>query len=285
MKKLLFLILVLLISLIISLFMISNQKDIIEDYYTIIESKGYVMEEDREISFDIYSRKENTLIENPLNNEYVLELDTMKIKLEDIRIEKNQIKDKLYLIKIYSNMPLFNEEEYHSKTSKLVITNSKYSLNLAYGEMSFLNPKGYKLISLDGLFGSYIEYHNSLILAGINIKFHDEYEYLTSIKAVACHGILSKAREDLVLENQIDNKAMGYNYNPIKPEQDYLLTLNSKTYFIPLGYSEVSIIRSSYLTFTLDTKKYYFDTFDFMTNILDLDNYQEYQRKGEIKYA
>lgn len=285
MKKIFCLLFIIIISLIVGLFVYSSKKDTIEEFYTILESKGYVVEEDREISFDIYSRKENTLISNPSNNEYTLELDKMKLRLENVHIDLFQIKEKLYLIKVYASMPLFEETEYKSMKQDLIITNSKYSIRLSYGEISFLNPKGYELLSLDSLYGSYIKYNESMLLAGINLTFHDSYEYLTNLRVGPASGILSKARDNLTLDTIIDIPSMGYSYKPNKQEDNYLLSLKSNIYFIPLGYKTISIIRSSYITLELDLKKYYFDSFDFMTNTLDIEEYKDFEKKGEIIYA
>lgn len=285
MKKIFCLLFIIIIALIVGLFVYSSKKDTIEEFYTILESKGYVVEEDREISFDIYSRKENTLISNPSNNEYTLELDKMKLRLENVHIDLFQIKEKLYLIKVYASMPLFEETEYKSMKQDLIITNSKYSIRLSYGEISFLNPKGYELLSLDSLYGSYIKYNESMLLAGINLTFHDSYEYLTNLRVGPASGILSKARDNLTLDTIIDIPSMGYSYKPNKQEDNYLLSLKSNIYFIPLGYKTISIIRSSYITLELDLKKYYFDSFDFMTNTLDIEEYKDFEKKGEIIYA
>lgn len=285
MKKILGILFFVLIGCVFILYILSGNKNIKDEFYTILESKGYVIDEDREISFDIYSKRENTLIENPLNNEYVLELDNMKIKLLDIHIDTLKIKDDLYLIKLYASMPKFNEIEYKSHKQTLVITNLKYTLSLEYGEISFLNPKDYKLLSLDTLYGSYIHYNEGLLLAGINLKFHFDYEYLINFSIGVGYGILSKSRSDLLLDNLIDIPSMGYSYKPNKIEENYLLSLKSNTYFIPVGYKNIGIVRSSYITLELDLEKYYFDSFSFMTNNLDLDEYRGYERMGEIFYA
>ena len=40
-----------------------------------------------------------------------------------------------------------------------------------------------------------------------------------------------------------------------------------------------------YIVITIDTKTYYIDTFDFMTNMYDFNEYKNMMEKGGISYA
>ena len=289
MKKLVLIIFSINIISIVILYLYSNQKRINLDFYSLYEAKGLVMEEDREISFDFYSYKKDVIVSDVNKNEYILVLDNMRVKLEGVRINSYSIKDNLYLFKLYAKMPILKidkEGEYSSNKQNLVIINQNYTLTLEYGPISFLDPKHYKLVSLDSIYGSYMKLDNELTLVGLNIRLHNDYSYLTKLRlGNICFSDLSKAKFDSLFDNIINMSSFGYNYNYKKYDDIYSLEIESKDIFIPLGYKDLSIIRESYIIFELDLKKYYFDTFKFMNNTLDLDEYETFKRKGNIEYV
>ena len=286
MKKIVLILLNINIVFIVLLYLYSNQKRINLEFYSIYEAKGLVMEKDREISFDFYSYKKDVLIEDINKNEYILELDNMKIKLDVIRIDSFLVKDNLYLFKLYAKMPILSNVEYFSNKQDLVIINQNYKLTLKYGPISFLNPNSYKLLSLDSLYGSYMKIDKELALVGLNLKLHNNYSYLTKLRlGNICYSDLSKTKFDTLFDNVINLSSFGYNYNYKKYEDIYSLKIESKDLFIPLGYKELSIIRESYIIFELDLETYYFDTFKFLNNTLDILEYDNFKMKGEIEYV
>ena len=183
-------------------------------------------------------------------------------------------------------MPILSNVEYFSNKQDLVIINQNYKLTLKYGPISFLNPNSYKLVSLDSLYGSYMKIDKELALVGLNLKLHNNYSYLTKLRlGNICYGDLSKTKFDTLFDNIINLSSFGYNYNYKKYDDIYSLKIESKDLFIPLGYKELSIIRESYIVFELDLETYYFDTFKFLNNTLDLLEYDNFKMKGKIEYV
>jgi hypothetical protein len=101
----------------------------------------------------------------------------------------------------------------------------------------------------------------------------------------ACYGILSKALFNTKLDNICDLNKIYDSYNPSYVEESNIIHLSSNTLFIPLGYRNINLIRMGYIVITVDTKTYYIDTFDFMTNMYDFNEYKNMMEKGGISYA
>jgi hypothetical protein len=285
MKKGIIIIFFTLIGLITFLFIYSNNKLTVFDYYSPYESKAYVNNKDREMSFDIYTKEKDSLLLNKDMNTYTLYLDDLSIVLENIRISSFDLGE-YYLIRVYSLMPGLTDMEYKSEGCNLEIKNPKYTVKLKYGKISFLKEDAYPLASISGLYGSYSYMNGILIMSGINIILSNHFSYLGSIRiGNTCFGTLSSAIFDLQMENICDITKIIPSYNPKKVEKDHIIGLESNTLFIPLGYKEITLLRSGYIMLTLDDKTYYIDTFDFMTNAYDFNDYKDMMIKGEVIYA
>ncbi len=273
---------ILFISIII-LIIISNNKQVKDDYYMILENKGYVMKDNRNMYFTVYSKKSDTLINYKDENSYTLLLDNMNFTLEVEDISKFEYKD-YYIYKLRTNMPIFNES--FSSKAKLKITNTKFTLILDIGTISFLNPNEYNLISLDLLYASYSYINDAKMLVGINIKLTDEYKFLKNFKITNyANGLLSKMIFDNSYDYEIEINKLVSGYKISYIEDNYIVGLKSNSFFVPITYKEAYMIKDSYITFELDGIKYYIDTFSFMVNDLKLEEYQKLMTLGEIKYA
>jgi hypothetical protein len=285
MKKGICITFLLLIASTIFLIFYSKEKITSYEYYSPLEGKAYIYDSEREISFDVYSFDKNSLIKNPELNIYTLKLDQTSIVLDSIRCNTFDFKD-YSIIRIYAKMPKMIEDEYYSKESILEIKNQKFILTLKYGAFSILNPISYSLLSISNLYGTYTYMNQSLILSGINITLTKDYEYMSSLRiGNACYGILSKALFDTKLDNICDLNKIYDSYNPSYVEESNIIHLSSNTLFIPLGYRNINLIRMGYIVITVDTKTYYIDTFDFMTNMYDFNEYKNMMEKGGISYA
>lgn len=285
MKKGIIITFLFLISLMGFLVFYSNEKITSYEYYSPLEGKAYIYDSEREISFDVYSYDKHSLIENPNLNIYTLKLDNTSILLESIRCNTFDFKD-YCIIRIYAKMPKMIDDEYHSKESILEIKNQKFILTLKYGAFSILNPIDYPLLSISNLYGTYTYMNQSLILSGINLTITNDYDYMSSLRiGNSCYGTLSKVIFDTKLENICDLNKIYDSYNPSYVEESNIIHLSSNTIFIPLGYRNINLIRMGYIVITLDTKDYYIDTFDFMTNMYDFNEYKNMMIKGDISYA
>lgn len=259
----------------------SNNKKINEGYHTIIESKSYVYEEGRRISFTVYSDTYNTLIRNTKNNSYVLKMGSLSYELENVEVERYKLEDS-NLIKIYADIP-YSSKTISSDSARLQIITSKFTLDLKIGTLSILNPSEYELLGVDRLYGSYSIIDGLKILVGINIKLSKSYTKMKDFKVGEyTYGNLRQSFESNNLPNEININDYISNYNPYRVERSEGIDVSNYTYFIPLNYITLGVIRHSYITINLDDKDYYIDDFSFMTNEFDYDEYKDKMKDGEF---
>ncbi|MGM9970495.1 MAG: hypothetical protein ACI35S_08895 [Anaeroplasma sp.] len=262
----------------------SDNKEINEEFSTIVEAKSYVIEPNRQISFSVYTKNKNSLIIYSDKNTYTLILDSNSFLLENVTISQFPISS-YYLIKIYADIPMVTKTECYAENAYLLIKNQKFSVSLNVGTMSFLSSNLYQLISIDSLSGSYSYINGELELVGINIEFSNNYNTLQEIRiGNTGYGILSKSIKGACFNNEIEILNIIPSYS-IKYTNHEFLSLQKDKYFIPIGYNSLYLIRGGYLVIKLDGKNYYIDTFDFMVNELEISNYEKKIVKGEVKYA
>ena len=147
MKKILIPIYSILIISFISLFVISYNKLIDYEFYTIKENHSFVYKEDRRMILNVYSKTKKPLIYYENENTYTVRLDGHTSRLKDIDITGIDYKD-YFLIRIESEIPYVTDSEYHSDRFYLEIVNQKYTVSLDMGTISILNPKEIELVSI-----------------------------------------------------------------------------------------------------------------------------------------
>jgi len=268
-----------LIAGIIFIAVFSNNKKGKEGYRTLLESKSYIYEEERRMTFNIYSDTYLTLLDDVKNNNYELDLVKVKYKLYNVEVNKYKI-DGATLIKVSADIPDVMEDT-TSDNAKLRIYTPKYKLDLQLGSITIIRPDGYELLGVDSLYGSYSNINGINHLVGINITFSGNYNKLNNFKiGEYTYGTLSQAIPDLKLKNEINISDYIYEYSPYIVERDKQLKLESNSYFIPLGYQILNPIREGYITMELDNNKYYLDVFNFMSNDYSYTDYKDYMKEG-----
>ena len=284
MKKVLYVILLVIIIGIISIYYYSENKTINESFYVIDTHYSFIYEENRNYNIDIYSDSSNSIIEYENDNIYQIINDNDIYTLNNVKINKQRV-NKYYVYQLSFSIFDIGEEEKIISNSILKIINQKYILELAIGDIYILKPTNYKLLNINNYYASYSYLNESLMLVGINIEFNDEYSKLYELKV----GNYSKGRLDLALKNTFLNNEINikevmpnYQYNVTS---DYPLNLESKSYFIPISYDNLKLIKESFITLNIDDTNYYLDNFPFITNILDLDDYKNYIKEGKISYV
>ena len=269
----------LLILGIIFIVIFSNNKKEKEGYRTLQESKSFIYEEGRRMTFNVYSDTYLTLLDDVKNNTYELDLLTEKYTLYNVEVKKYKI-DGATLIKISSDIPdIF--EDVSSDNAKLMIYTTKYKLALQLGSITIIRPDEYELLGIDSLYGSYSNINGMNHLVGVNITFSKNYNKLNNFKiGEFTYGTLSKSIIDTKLKNEINISDYIYGYSPYAVERDKSMTLESKTYFIPLGYQVLYPIKEGFITMELDNKKYYLDVFNFMSNDYSYKEHKDYMKEG-----
>lgn len=279
--------LILSIILIVFLFVIifvSNNKITNEEYYVILQNYSYVYKENRTFSISIYSNTNSSLIEYNDKNEYFLILDSFEVKLLDVDIKK-YISEKETLYKLEAKIPEV-EDKIKSDNAKLKIKNSSYELNFNLGTFSIFNSNGYNLLSINRLYGAFSNINNEKRLVGININIPNNFSFMTNFKIGEYgYGILSKCKYNLDLDYEIDINQIITNYNIKNIEEDYIIGLQNNNIFIPLSYYRNYLTKEGYITVELDGMKYYIDTFTFLVNEVNKNDYPSSIYKGDLKYA
>ena len=283
MKKIIIFIFILLISILSITIYFSYQKKSMNDYFIIKQNKSYVYKENEELSFELYSYKNNSLITFKDENEYFICYEDNIINLVDVSINEYYQND-IYLIKIKSKMPEVFKNGIIIKDLILKINNDKFSFMANMGSLSILDPTNYELLSINDLYASYSYINNNLMLVGINISLTKEYRTLSDFKiGNFTSSLLSLALKDSLYDNEIEIKKILPSYDPTEIEIK-TIDLKSNTYFIPITYIEYNVIKEGYITLKLDDKLYYLDTFSFITNDLIFNDYKNLSRSANISY-
>ncbi len=265
------------IILIITLIIINNNKNTSLKFYTIKESKSYVYKLDRRMSFDIYSNKDNTLLNysNDINIRLYLDADT-SYKLENISIDIDDMND-YYIYKITSDIP-YVYDEISSLDAYLDIHTSRYQFKAYIGSISIINPSC-DLLSISSFSASYSLIDDINELVGINIEFSNNYHKINNFRI----GNNIKGDLENILYQQYDHEIDIYE---IIPDYEIEKNINNIEYnllnnnlFIPLSYLNLYTTRQGYILINLDGIDYYFDTFDFIITNL---NFNYYKNKNRI---
>ncbi len=275
----------LLIVLYSTLFAFSYQRISLEEFYTLPQAKSYIYEENRRMKFEIYSTKKDTLITMKEKNTYFLKTKSLKFELQQIEVETISL-NTMFLYRITCKVPYLQDNLFKESKVTLFITNAKYSIEFEIGSLSILNPKDYELLSIDRFYGSYAYINKTLELVGLNITFNNSYKKISEISiGKMVYGDLKHCIKNKHFPNEIDIISLIPNYEVEKIEEKESLSMDTNTYFIPMSYSNLETVTQGFITFVLDDKKYYMDTFDFIVNSLDFDLYKGKMKKGDLKYA
>lgn len=264
------------------LIVFSLGKEDKELLYTIPQIKSFTTN-DQKIQFEIYSTKPDSAIKYSENNLYNLVLDKQEVILNNVEV--TQLDGNGYYVYIIEVDNFNNNNTINSRKCNLEIINSKGVYRANIGSLSILDTKEYELLGVDDLYASYSYFNGSLFLVGINITFSNKYNVLNNMKI----GNYAQSINDLVVFEKKYGNEMNIissipKYNPLIKTEGLDLDLKSTTLFIPISYvNDLLMIKSGYITFELDNKKYYLDTFAFIANELDMNMYSNYLK--EISYA
>ncbi len=254
-----------------------------ERLFTIEECKGFVIDTDRRMSFNLYSNMKRSLIDNENLNTYTLSLNDFNIELNNPSIEVIKAND-YYIHRLECDVPELTDSEITGRAF-LKIVNSSFSCSLELGVLSILNKSEYKLLSISHLSvsDSYVDKH--LIICGLNIGFTDSYTSLNNLRIGGIgYGRLDLAKEGLELPPVIKIKEIIPEYK-VTEIKDSSLSLQASDYFIPICYNRPILLRESYITMELDGERYYLDSFTYKTQAPDLCEYQDKILEGKFVYA
>ena len=269
MRKIFYSLLALIFGLDLSLMFLAVNRKTSYDYYTIIQTRGFVYSDEGKMSFEIYTKDSRPDFIETSIYDYYIESDNYQNILMNVKfVQANEA------FIMYCDCLNPNNDELVISNSHLLIKgqNKKYDFNL--GTISIIDSKYYKLLNFDDLFMSYTPYINELLLAGVNIKLAKSYDCLNYLSIA---GIAYSDNESIVENKYMPNEINGaLQLKKTRKIVDY--NLNSNMLYIPLGYEELSFVRRSYILISLDDEIYYIDSFDFINNIPALNDYVNYVR-------
>lgn len=261
--------------IILIIYINSNKKE--EKYFSILESKSYIFEENRKMNVDVYSTIDNSIIEDINSSNYELNIGNNKYMVTDIEIQKYEINN-YYLYHFIFDIPQVNSEV--CGNSKFKISNLRFKLNIDIGYISILNPNGYKLLSFDKLYASYSNINGSKHFIGLNIELNYIDQYIEALKLSNNVVASLKAAKPKLYENEIDiyDVIKGYNINKIEANSN--LIINNKAFFIPFAYNDLYLVKEGYIAFVIDGINYYIDTFMFFVGNVDPNDYLSLKKEG-----
>lgn len=283
MKRLLIVISILFSGLLVVMYF-GQKRSTYEEMYVLPQHKSYVYSNDRKMSFEIYSENKDSLIKYPEKNQYNLLFDNNIMILSNVTVDVVK-QQNIYVYIIEADIFEISEEVFIKQNVILNIINTSYSLNLDIGSIAILNPKTYKLLSVNDLYASYSYINGSLELVGINVKFSDIHKKINNISIGSYAYANLKLASPYGLNNEIDILQSIPNYNILNKYEKYSILLdNNNTYFIPICYPKLLTITQGYILFEIDDSKFYFDTFSFIVNKLEYQEYKDKMVKVEISY-
>ena len=282
MKKIALFVLILFTVGITALLFYSNFKTVELEVYSILESTGYVYEDDRNINFNLYSNQKNPAFIYTNENIYSLESNSSFLLLSEVQCETFEVKNG-YIHKFSAKIPDLSTTLILNN-SKLKVKNKAYELNISIGNISIYDHTNIELFDFDLFNGVYSKINNTNILVGLTIKpnFYGKVSKI-SVGDFA-YGKLDSVIPNVKYENEIKIYDIIPNYTMIGLNNSSFI-FDDNSYFIPLVYSKKTIINKSYVEITLNSKKYYIDQFPFMVTDNPYDDFKERGIKGEIAYA
>ncbi len=282
MKKIALFVLILFTVGITALLFYSNFKTVELEVYSILESTGYVYEDDRNINFNLYSNQKNPAFIYTNENIYSLESNSSFLLLSEVQCETFEVKNG-YIHKFSAKIPDLSTTLILNN-SKLKVKNKAYELNISIGNISIYDHTNIELFDFDLFNGVYSKINNTNILVGLTIKpnFYGKVSKI-SVGDFA-YGKLDSVIPNVKYENEIKIYDIIPNYTMIGLNNSSFI-FDDNSYFIPLVYSKKTIINKSYVEITLNSKKYYIDQFPFMVTDNPYDDFKERGIKGEITYA
>lgn len=285
MKRIYFLIFTILLICSVFLVVFSSARGIEECLYIVPQAKSYICKEGERLSFEIYSNREDSILSYPQQNMYQLTSESSVYTLEDVRVEKIFQKEMTLLI-ITAALPPMTEDFLYLEEGRLRIENAVFSVVFDFGALSILKPTGYTLLGVDDFYASYAYIDGVLQLVGLNITFSKDYQTISflSVGNVATADF-NLAQKNLKCQNEVDILRIVPDYR-IEAERGVAsLSAESRTYFFPLVYDELLVIRQGFITALLDGTWYYMDTFAFIVNELEYAEYRPVLKRGGIEYA
>lgn len=249
--------------------------------YTIPQIKSFTNNNEK-IKLEIYSNKPKSSIKYVENNLYNLILDDQEVILNDVEIEQIECNGYyLYIIKALN----FNKdnETLISKKCILEIINQKGKYTFNIGSLSILSTEGYELIGVDDFYASYSYIDGNLFLVGVNIELSNSFKALNEMKI----GSFTSSINSLIQHNKKYPNEMNIissipSYNAISRINNENVAISSNIMFIPISYTyKLYMLKEGYITFKIDDKAYYLDTFSFIANELDMNQYKTLLKEGE----
>lgn len=258
---------VLVISLVIIIFIPKEKAK--PSYKTILKNYSLYQDKDRYFNIDIYGNDSINLLNS--DSKFYL-AGKRKYSLNDFDIKEIKKDDyNIYRINIcYDNLSFYKEDV------NLIIMNEEYKLVCNIGSVTIYTDE-YKLLEFSDLYGNYGVFNDGLYLAGITISLDNKYDVLDEVECGILKGDL------LNVENTSKNVEIGeYSFIKTYIDSSYKLIKNNSYYFIPLCYKDLLFMDIGCLIFDIDGEKYLLDNFTYFIKDIDLSDYSDILKEGNL---
>lgn len=286
MKKIYGLMFIVLLASAIVLVALSSIRRVEERLYILPQAKSYICKEGERLSFEIYSNRRDSILFYPEQNTYQLVSNSAVYTLKEVHVEK-LLQKEMTLFIITAALPPIPEDTLYLDEGILRIENSVFTGIFEFGSLSILKPEGYALLGVDDFYASYAYIDGVLQLVGLNITFSKIYQTISALKVgSSTRADLTLAQKDMKCPNEVEILQIVPNYQiEIEEREIPPLLAESRTYFFPMVYDKLLVIRQGFITAQLDGIWYYIDTFTFIVNELDYAEYQPALKRGGLEYA
>lgn len=291
MKKFIFFLTSVMLTLLITILIMSKSKNVVEEeiIYSIPRITTYHYEPEKRMSFEVYINSEYSLIEYTEKNTYLLCTSYATFPLMNVSVSKAldfiDKEESFYKYSIEADLFSMQEEDIILEDCYLKIKNESFVIEAPVGYLAIYR-NSYMPLDFTDLYGNYTYLNDELHLVGITIQLSKKYNSLKQVKIGSITANKRYIEQDMLYDSE---RFLSEVQQPIF-EQDFTLDaypLRAKEgyYYIPFSYKSLALITKACVLLQIDDEVYYIEDFLYLANEIHISDYQKTRVKGTIRYA
>ena len=291
MKKFVFFLASAMLTLLITIFIISKNKNVVEEEIinSIPRITTYHNAPEKGINSEVYLNSEHSLIEYTEKNTYLLSTSYATFPLMNVSVSKVldfiDKEESFYKYSIEADLFSMQEEDIILEDCYLKIKNESFIIEAPVGYLAIYR-NNYIPLDFTDLYGNYTYVNDELHLVGITIQLSKKYNSLKQVKIGSITANKRYIEQDMLYDSE---RFLSEVQQPIF-EQDftsdaYPLRAKEGYYYIPFSYKSIVLITKACVLLQIDDEVYYIEDFPYLANEIHISDYQKTRVKGTIKYA
>lgn len=285
MKKMMFVLVILLFLLTLTVFLQSlfREDTSKELYYTLAKNYSFHPLCDETMSIEIYSTSDHSWIGFSSKNQYRLKDERLEVVLTDVEVLKEKAPDHQTRYEfVFSLVDLGQDVEMEEGVFQ--ITNEKFQLELPIGSVA-IYQKDFPKLNFSSLYGNYAKVEEEFHLVGLTIGL-DQYRQIEELRFGCGFGNLAQIRKDAFYPSEMSQVPMDLSpWEKAASSLPFVLSKGNHEYYIPLFYSQKCLTTDATILLKMDGKTYLLEHFFFVIPAFSLKDYPQMRRMGTIRYA